>query len=140
MSSATFATDVALERSFWRRYARTSHQLNLAIVVLDTLYVLATWHGGAHRPLLLALNVVGIAGLVAALVFVPEEQMAASPHRDLIFGIWSGWGTALVCVAVWGDGGVKSPLAWLLPLSVMFTAVVHRPVLVRASGALAAVG
>ena len=72
-----------MERSIWRQYARTAHQLNLVIVVLDTAYVLATWHTGPHRLLLLALNVAAAGGLALAVLLVPEERIAKTLNRSL---------------------------------------------------------
>ena len=123
--------------AFWRRYARASNLLNLFICIIDTAYVLATWSSGSHRTLLLWVNVAGLVGVVVGLMLSPEERIAVSPKRDIIFACWCLTGTALITFAVWADGGLSSPLAWLFPLSVMFTATVHRPQLVAMSGAAA---
>lgn len=131
---------VARELAFWTRYARTAHLLNLMIVLVDMAYMFATWRTGSHRLLLLGLNLFGLAGVIAAFVMVPERKLAASPHRDVVFATWCVFGSSLIVLGMWADGGVSSPLAWLLPLSVMFTAVVHRPSLVALSGGLAVGG
>jgi diguanylate cyclase (GGDEF)-like protein len=133
-------TAVDRDRAIWRSHARTGHLLNIFVVVIDSTYVLATWGSGSHRPLLLGLNVLGLIGLITAYLVVPEEKMADSAHRDLIFGIWSLTAVTLVTTAAWADGGIRSPLAWLLPISVMFTAVAHRPTMVWLAGTLAMVG
>ena len=129
-----------MDRAFWRRYARSAQLLNLVIVVIDTAYVCATWRTGAHRPLLVVVNLVALGGVVVGLRSSVEERIAVSPHRDVIFGAWCLSGAAVVSFAAWADGGVSSPLAWLFALSVMFTAAVHRPVLVAVSGAGALAG
>ena len=134
------AAAVARELAFWGRYARTAHLLNLVIVLVDMAYMFGTWRAGSHRQLLLGLNLFGLVGLLAAVALVPERKLAASPHREVIFAAWCVFGSSLIVLGMWADGGVSSPLAWLLPLSVMFTAVVHRPALVVLSGGLAVVG
>ena len=50
----------------------------------------------------------------------PEARIAVSRNRDLIFTCWCLSGTILSTFAVWADGGLSSPFAWLFPLSVMF--------------------
>ncbi|QXC60671.1 GGDEF domain-containing protein [Aquihabitans sp. G128] len=134
------ASAVEREREVWRVYARTGHVLNLVIVVIDTAYVVATWGTGPHRLFLLWLNLFAMLGLVAAIAVVPEVKLAASPNRDLIFAAWITWGTVLITVAASADGGLVSPMVWLLPLSVMFTAVAHRATVVAFSGGLALAG
>jgi diguanylate cyclase (GGDEF)-like protein len=119
-----------LERGFWRRYARAAHTLDFAIVLVNTAYVTATFSTGPNRGALLAINLAGLVGIVAAIVMVPEEKVANSPNRDLIFGVWCLAGPLLVAAAAYLDGGTSSPLAWLFPLSVMFTSAVHRPPIV----------
>jgi diguanylate cyclase (GGDEF)-like protein len=128
------------DRAIWRSHARTGHLLNIVVVLIDSTYVLATWNSGSHRPLLLGLNVLGLFGLIAAYLVVPEEKMAASAQRDLIFFVWMLTAVTLVTTAAWADGGIRSPLAWLLPISVMFTAVAHRPAMVWLAGSLAMAG
>ena len=123
-----------IDALFWARYARTGQVLNLFIVIIDLAYVLATWGTGPNRPVLAALNLGALVAIVAGAVTRPELRIARSKHRDLIFGCWCLSGTVLIAFAVWLDGGLSSPLAWLLPLSVMFTAMVHRPKLVLVSG------
>ena len=134
------AAAVERDRAIWRTYARTGHLLNLLIIVIDTAYVLATWNTGAHRGLLLGLNAAAVVGLIVALLVVPEAKVASSPRRDLIFGCWMFTGATLITLAVWADGGLSSPLAWLLPISVMFTAIAHRPAMVWLSGGFAVIG
>ncbi len=127
MRDATRTEALERDRAMWRTYARTGHLLNILVLLIDTAYVVATWTTGAHRPLLLALDLGALIGLAVAYTVVPETKVAASPRRDLIFGIWMFSGVCLVTAAAWLDGGIHSPLAWLLPISVMFTAVAHRP-------------
>ena len=134
------AAAVERDRAIWRSYARTGHLLNILVLVIDTAYVVATWNTGSHRALLLGVNLAAIIGVVVAYVVVPETRVAASSRRDLIFGTWMLIGVVLVTTAAWADGGVRSPLAWLLPISVMFTAVAHRPAMVWLSGSFAVVG
>jgi diguanylate cyclase (GGDEF)-like protein len=99
--------------------------------------VVATWGTGSNRPVLLALNTGALLAIVGGALTKPELKIAKSKQRDLIFGVWCLSGTVLIAFAVWLDGGLSSPLAWLLPLSVMFTAMVHRPKLVLVSGSAA---
>src|SRR3954454_10168289 len=120
---------------FWQRYARSAQVLNIFIVVIDLAYVVATWSTGLNRTTLFAINALAFVGIIAGVASKPELKIARSPKRDLIFGAWCLSGTALIAVAVSLDGGLESPLAWLFPLSVMFTATVHRPRLVVLSGA-----
>ena len=134
------STAVERDRAIWRTYARTGHLLNAFVLVIDTAYVLATWGSGSHRALLLGLNIAALVGVVVAYLVVPETTVAASSRRDLIFGVWMLTGAALVTTAAWADGGFTSPLVWLLPISVMFTAVAHRPAMVWLSGCFAMAG
>jgi diguanylate cyclase (GGDEF)-like protein len=126
-----------IDALFWARYAHTAQLLNLFIVIIDLAYVLATFGSGPNRGVLCALNVAALVGILAGAATKPELKIARSEKRDLIFGAWCLSGTVLIGVAVWLDGGLSSPLAWLLPLSVMFTAMVHRPKLVLVSGGAA---
>jgi diguanylate cyclase (GGDEF)-like protein len=126
--------------AFWRRYARAAAFLNLFICVIDTAYVMATWHSGSHRLLLLVVNLLALLGVIIAVATTPEARIAESRHRDLVFALWCTSGIALITFAVWADGGLQSPLAWLFPLSVMFTATVHRPEVVALSGAFGLTG
>jgi diguanylate cyclase (GGDEF)-like protein len=128
-----------IDALFWERYARTAQVLNLFIVLIDLAYVFATWGTGSNRPALAALNIAALAGIVAGTASRPELKIARSSKRDLIFGAWCLSGIVLIAFAVQLDGGLSSPLAWLLPLSVMFTAMVHRPKLVVLSGLAALV-
>jgi diguanylate cyclase (GGDEF)-like protein len=128
------------ERAFWLRYVRASHVLNLFIVAIDTAYTLATFSSGSHRVALLIVNLAALGGVAASLALVPEERIAASRHRDLIFGSWLVAGSAIVTVAIALDGGLHSPLVWLFPLSVMLTATAHRPRLVVCSSVASLAG
>ena len=130
----------AVDQAFWRRYARAAQLLNLVIVAIDSAYVFATWETGANRPLLAIVNLVALVGVLATLGASLEERIATSKHRDAIFTAWCLSGALVVSFAVWADGGVDSPLSWLFGLSVMFTAIVHRPALVAVSGVGATVG
>jgi diguanylate cyclase (GGDEF)-like protein len=124
-----------LDADFWRRYARAAHALNLVIVVIDLGYAAATWSTGPNRLALVLLNLAALGGVVSAIAMVPEAKIAASPHRNVIFGAWCVAGPLLVAVAASLDGGITSPLSWLFPLAVMFTAAVHRPPIVILSAA-----
>lgn len=128
------------DSALWRAHARSGHLLNIAVLAIDMAYVLATWTTGSHRPFLLALNLAAIVGLVMALLVVPEAKVAASSRRDLIFGAWMLVSAVLITAAAVADGGARSPFAWLLPISVMFTAVAHRPKMVWLSGSFAMAG
>jgi diguanylate cyclase (GGDEF)-like protein len=129
-----------LDAALWRRYARHAHSLNLIVVAVDLAYCLATWSTGPHRLALLLINGAGLAGIASAMITLPEARIAASPHRTVIFATWCVTGTVLITVATLLDGGVTSPLAWLFPMSVMFTASVHRPVVVLLSAAAGLAG
>jgi diguanylate cyclase (GGDEF)-like protein len=128
------------ERAFWLRHARTAHVLNLLIVLIDTLYTIATFRTGPHRPALLVVNLAALAGVITSIVFVPEERIATSRHRDAIFGAWCVTGTIVVTIATALDGGLRSPLLWLFPLSVMLTAIAHRPRIVVCSSVASLAG
>jgi diguanylate cyclase (GGDEF)-like protein len=119
-----------LERGFWRRYARAAHTLDFAIVLINLVYAAATFSTGPNRVVLAALNASALVGITVAIVVVPEQKIANSPRRDLIFGFWCLSGPLLVAFGAYLDGGTTSPLAWLFPLSVMFTSAVHRPQIV----------
>ncbi|HUF84478.1 MAG TPA: GGDEF domain-containing protein [Acidimicrobiia bacterium] len=118
------------ESAFWAEHARAGGLVTLAVVVVNLVYALATWSSGAYRPALVTLNALALVGAGIALVLVPEERIARSPHRDVIFAAWILTSALLVAVATHLDGGIDSPFAWLFPLSVMMVAVVHRPRLV----------
>jgi diguanylate cyclase (GGDEF)-like protein len=128
-----------LDGGLWRRYARHAHSLNLIVVVIDLVYFAATFSSGPNRLALVLISLAGLGGTISAFVSLPEERIAVSPHRALIFASWCISGSLLITVACWLDGGIGSPIAWLFPLSVMFTATVHRPsnVLMSAAAGLA---
>jgi predicted signal transduction protein with EAL and GGDEF domain len=128
------------ERAFWLRHARTAHVLNLLIVVIDTAYTVATFRTGPHRLALLVVNLAALVGVISSIVFVPEERIATSRHRDAIFGAWCVSGTIVVTVATALDGGLRSPLLWLFPFSVMLTAIAHRPRIVVCSSVASLTG
>ena len=129
-----------MDRAFWRRYSRAAQLLNVVIVVIDSAYVLATWRSGEHRPVLAGIHAAALVGVGVMMAASPEERLATSRYRDVIYAAWFGFGSVLVSISMWLDGGVDSPLSWLLMLSVMFTAMVHRPSLVAVSGATSFVG
>ncbi|MGQ0804245.1 MAG: diguanylate cyclase [Actinomycetota bacterium] len=129
-----------VETDFWAEHARAGGFVTLAVVVVDLAYSLATWSSGAYRPALVTLNTLALVGAGFALVLVPEERIARSPHRDVIFAAWTLASTVLVAVASHLDGGIDSPFAWLFPLSVMIVAVIHRPRLVVVTAAASMAG
>jgi diguanylate cyclase (GGDEF)-like protein len=126
-----------IDRAFWERQTRAGNVLNLGIVLLDLAYAALTWSTGPNRPALLAVNLAALAGIVGAMVTVPAWRIARSEQRTAVFVGWSIAGSLLVTYGTWLDGGLGSPMAWLLPISVMFTAMMHRPPLVLASAACA---
>jgi diguanylate cyclase (GGDEF)-like protein len=128
------------ERAFWEGNARTANVLTAAVTAIDAVYFLATWSTGAHRPVLLAITLLALAGQASSVLSGTEARMLASPNRDLFFGVWAFLGLAVVVLAALLDGGVESPLVWLFPLGTMFCALLHPPRLVLAQGAGAVAG
>ena len=132
--------DREVEARFWAEHARAGAILTLGLTVVNGVYALATWGSGPHRDILVTINAVALVGAVVGYLLAPEEKIARSPHRDLIFGVWCLLPSLLVAVAAHLDGGIQSPYAWLFALSVMLTAAGHRPVMVMLSAASAIIG
>ena len=84
MRDATRTEALERDRAMWRTYARTGHLLNILVLLIDTAYVVATWTTGAHRPLLLAINLGALIGLAAALLMLLTGRIAG------ISGIFGG--------------------------------------------------
>ena len=118
------------EANFWLDHAKAGAVLTLGLTTVNLLYAVATWGSGANRDVLVAINAIALVGALVGFLMVPEERIARSPHRDLIFGAWCLVPNVLVAVAAHLDGGIRSPYAWLFPVSVMMTAAGHRPLMV----------
>lgn len=126
--------------SLWLRNARAAGLLNVAIVLINTVYVLATMSSGPHRPLLLAVNLTALVASIVVLVLMPAKGLASSAHSTLLLWCWIVGGVSLVTVGATLDGGLASPFTWLFSLTIVLTAVDHRPRIVALSGAAALVG
>ena len=132
--------DREAEVDFWVQHARAGAGLTLGLTLVNLLYALATWDTGPNRDVLVGMNVVAIVSALTGIRLVPEERIARSPYRDLIFGAWCLVPSALVAVAAYLDGGIESPYAWLFPVSVMMTAAGHRPLMVGLTAASSIIG
>jgi diguanylate cyclase (GGDEF)-like protein len=132
--------DEDLGRAYWLAFARASDWLSLIITLSGSLYAAATWSTGVHRPILLTFCTAGLAASILSLATRPAHRLLSSRHRDLMFACWATGGMLMALIGIWVDGGLRSPLIWLLPLSVMITALVHHPPLVIWSGVIAVAG
>jgi diguanylate cyclase (GGDEF)-like protein len=88
-----------------------------------------------HLPLMLALGT-SIILLTPVVLLVPIERWAYDHRGALFFYAWTTASTMTIGLISVIDGGVESPLPWLLVLTVTFTALTYPPVGVLLMGGL----
>jgi diguanylate cyclase (GGDEF)-like protein/putative nucleotidyltransferase with HDIG domain len=108
-------------RTFRLESVRAATWPSLAVCLMVVIYALATWDA-PHRTPLLALVGVCLAAAVAARL-LGFEKLAAGPHPEVLFVSWSGSLVVLITAACLLDGGLRSPLAALFFLPLVFAAL-----------------
>jgi diguanylate cyclase (GGDEF)-like protein len=103
------------------RTVRTGTKLSLVCIAAFTPYLLVTWER-PHRAisLILLLACVPTTLTVAAL---PLRKIVASRWREPFFLAWSGMLVVNCVVGAILDGGVDSPIVWVLVLPLSFAAL-----------------
>jgi diguanylate cyclase (GGDEF)-like protein len=112
--------------------------LTFVICVAGFGYVALTWDRPG-RQLLVILFALGVAGGVVVQL-LPTERIVRSRWREPFFLAWSVVDLGLVAALVATDGGVKSPLALIFFVPVVFAAMSYPLPSVVAVGALTVAG
>jgi diguanylate cyclase (GGDEF)-like protein len=83
-------------------------------------WLAVTW----DRPYREAIAALVAAGALGALVVsrLPAERIVCSRYRELFFVTWSVLDVAIICLITYLDGGVTSPAALMLFLTLVFAA------------------
>ena len=84
-------------------------------------WLVATW----ERPYRPAVGALIVAGVVGAFVVsrLPAERIVRSRCREVFFVTWSVLDVAIICAIAYLDGGVTSPAALMLFLTLVFAAL-----------------
>lgn len=116
---------------FWREHVRIGVVLTEITGVLVILYALL-----AHRPHRVAICLlVGFAvAATPALLALPIERLSLHPRAPLFFYAWSVSITAVIAAIALIDGGAKSPLTWLLMLTLAYAGLAYPPLGVAVMG------
>jgi len=119
---------------FWVRHIRASTVLYALCNIAVWVY-LALTPAGAHRLLIFAVAVLGLAASVVVDRF--RSAIARSGrHLQLLYG-WSGLTYSLVALISYLDGGATSPLCLLLFIALSYIALAYPPRSVLAFSGLA---
>jgi diguanylate cyclase (GGDEF)-like protein len=120
-----------IQRDFWLRHIRTGFGVLLGVTAVVMIYLGFTPHG-PHRAVLWVVVVTWLVCAVISLLFAP--YLAGRPWR---VHFSAGW-TVLSAFAVGGvahlDGGIDSPIMFLLFLPVANAALAFRPRVAAACG------
>ena len=83
-------------------------------------WLVVTW----DRPYRTPIATLVVAGVVGAFVVsrLPAERIVRSRSREVFFVVWSVLDIALICLIAWLDGGLTSPAALMLFLTLVFAA------------------
>ena len=115
---------VDIQRDFWLRHIRTGFGVLLGVTAVVMVYLGLTPHG-PHRAILWVVTVTWLTSAVISLLFAP--YLAARHWRVHFSALW----TILSALAVGGvarlDGGIDSPIMFLLFLPVANAALAFKP-------------
>lgn len=130
--------DVSVEdpEAFWLRHLRSGIALYTVGTLLAACY-LAFTPEGPHRStewVMVGLALVATVGVVA----VPGRTIVRSRHRVLFFVLWSSFTAIFVSTVAAFDGGLESPLAFLLLVPMTYASLAYPPRAVILIGIVAA--
>ncbi|MFP5255221.1 MAG: GGDEF domain-containing protein [Acidimicrobiia bacterium] len=130
--------DVALEapEAFWLRHLRSGIALYSVGTVLAACY-LAFTPDGPNRATEWVMVVVALVATMAV-VAVPGRTIVRSRHRILFFVLWSSFSAVFVSAVAAVDGGLESPLAFLLLVPMTYASLAYPPRAVILIGIVAA--
>lgn len=116
---------------FWCRHLR----LGIVLSQVSALVVIAyAWL--AHRPAAGTLTALCLVVMLStpALLALPMQTLSRDHRGVLIFYAWSVATTFVISLLAVADGGARSPLAWLLVLTLTFAAWAYPPMGVALMG------
>ncbi|HET7313389.1 GGDEF domain-containing protein [Salinisphaera sp.] len=136
-SKTTETVAAASERRFWQGQLYAALAGYATVIATALGYITLTW-SQPHRPGILALTVA--AGVVGLGCYGARKPIVASRRRVLFFAAWNIMSflmTEVICVL---DGGVSSPLVYLLVLPMVYLAVGYPMWAAVACGAAGLIG
>lgn len=131
--------DVADEdpEAFWLRHLRSGIALYTVGTVLAACYLLLTPEGPNRVTLWVMVAPAFVVTL--AVVAMPARRIVRSRHRDLFFMAWSSFTAVFVSTVCALDGGLESPLAYVLIVPMTYASLAYPARSVVAIGVVAAV-
>jgi len=120
-----------IQRGFWLRHMRTGFTVFLGETLVVMLYLNLT-PDGSHRSLLRVLVGVWAAFAIAGLLTAP--LLASMQRREAFSACWTIVSAAAVGIVASLDGGVDSPILFLLFLPVAYAALAFTPLVTAACG------
>jgi diguanylate cyclase (GGDEF)-like protein len=94
---------------FRRDSVRIGSTTSVVAATMVAAYAATTWHGGPHRPALLAMA--GVVFLAVAVIQITRaERLVETRWCDLFFGVWSTLYVLVIVTLALLDGGAGSPL------------------------------
>jgi diguanylate cyclase (GGDEF)-like protein len=123
-----------IHRTFWLRHIRIGFSVFLGETLLVMLYLFTT-PGGSHRLLLICIASSWFGFAVAGILAAP--RLASLEWRVAFSASWSIASAVAVGLAASLDGGLGSPLLFLLFLPIGFASLAYTPRITFACGASA---
>lgn len=121
---------------FWLQHLNLGLCMYAGGTALGILYLLLTPDGPNRGLEWLMVGVSCIATLV--IVVLPRHAIVRSRYREAFFVAWSAFTCVFVAVVAALDGGIDSPMAFLLVLAVTYASLAYGLIAVVAIGALGA--
>lgn len=118
---------------FWDRHARNGIILSEVVAAVVAAYVMLA-PSAAHNDPVVLLLATGVAAGSPLLLLLPVTDMVRDLSGNVLFYGWSAAAALVIAVAAVRDGGVDSPLSWLLFLTLAYMAMAYPPAAVGVIG------
>ena len=110
---------------FWQSMLRVAFGVFIGESFAVGLYVLM-WPNGPHRLALLVVAAASVSVATVSALLIP--WIARQPWRGQFSLAWTLLASVALTVTVWLDGGLSSPLLFLMLFPVAYAGLVFRPV------------